>query len=63
MKAGGDEWGDRFFEMEGVDFVQAEFAVLESVKQFGIGPASGAKWFESESGAAGLAKMGEKQTG
>jgi hypothetical protein len=61
VEAGGDQGGERFFEMEGVDFVEGEIAILETVKEFGVGTASGAEGFEGEGTASGLAQMSEQQ--
>jgi len=50
--AARNQGGDGFGKIERVDFVEGEVAVLQLVKEFGVGAASGAEWFNGNGARA-----------
>jgi hypothetical protein len=63
VEAGGDEGRYGFFEVEGVDFIECQVPVLESVEEFGVGAATGTKGFKRESVTTCLTKVREQKSG
>src|SRR5438105_3020789 len=61
--AGGDERGERFGEVKGVDFIAGQVPILKSVQQFHIGSAAGTKGFHGQRGTTALAQMMKQQSG
>jgi hypothetical protein len=63
VQAGGDERGNGFREIEGVDLVECQLAVLEQLEQFSIGAAASAEELCGQGTLAGLTQMKEEQYG
>jgi len=57
MFPGCDQWCDRFAKIKWVDFFQIEIAILEGMKESGIGRTAGAKGFNRKRTVPPLAEV------
>ncbi len=60
--AGGGEGRERLREVEGIDLVKGQLAVLEGVEEFRVGTVAGAEWLHRQRVAIALSEVVEKQS-
>lgn len=59
----GNEGGNRFGEIKGIDLVETEVAVLQRVKQFGVSAGPRAKGFQGDGMVATAPQVGKEERG